>query len=398
MATPVILAALLTSASVSLAGGLWPFGNDDDRHQPDRIDSLPQRQLELKAEPTVDDGAMAREQYRRFLEMSTDTPALQNEAMRRLGDLNLAAGQEGEISGDLDASKAYFSNAVTIYSALLNNNPGYENTDQILYQLARAGESIGRAEEALATLDRLVADYPDSRYFAEAQFRRGEILFMQKQFHAAELAYAAVIDVGPASAFYEQALYKHGWALFKDGMYEESLLSFMTLLDRRLPDADITTDHLDVLSRPERELLDDTFRVMSIAFAYLDGHRSVISLLDQQGARGYANLLFENLGDLYIDQERFTDAAAAYTAFVKRQPTHRRAPGLQVKVIESHTLARFPELVLESKREYVRLFGMETEFWATRQRTDFLPVMATLKESLSDLAAWDHSLAQQKRR
>src|SRR6185437_14503612 len=105
--------------------------------------------------------------------------------------------------------------------------------DQVLYQLARAYETTGQPEQALATLDRIVQKYPQSPQLDEVQFRRGELLFSAKRYADAERAYAIVTRF-PNSAFYEQSLYKHGWSLFKQSMTEESLPSFGGVLDRKL--------------------------------------------------------------------------------------------------------------------------------------------------------------------
>lgn len=391
----MVKSTIVLLTAINLAGGLWPFGDDEEQRARDRIDDLKEREIEFKAQPDIaDSGALAREQYRLFLDMSADNPALQLEAMRRLGDLNLSAGEGHELDGNIDSSHAFFAEAVRLYEALLENNPGYEETDKILYQLARAAETIGEPDRALATLDGLVATYPDSNFFDEAQFRRGEILFINKRYAESEAAYAAVIGSGPQSTFFEQALYKHGWVLFKLGQHDDSLESFMSLLDRRMAGDKDSIARLASLSRPERELVDDTFRVLSITFSYLDGEESIDQLLASRGTVYYANLLYSHLGDLYIDKERFIDAAKTYAAFVQREPTHVRSPELQVKVIEAYTLAKFPSLVLDAKRDFVTLYGMDTQFWAAREREDHPEVVAYLKESLSDLASYDHAQAQ----
>ncbi len=389
---PASTIALLTS--VTLVGGLWPFG-DGDESRDDRIGNLQERDIELKAQPDVaDNGALAREQYRLFLDMSADNPALQLEAMRRLGDLNLSAGEDSELDGEIDSGHEFFAEAVRLYEALLANNPGYAETDRILYQLARAAETIGDPERALATLNQLVVTYPDSNYFEEAHFRRGEILFINKRYAEAEVAYGAVVKRGGDSTYFEQSLYKHGWVLFKLGEHNDSLVSFIALLDRRMAGDDDSVTRLNSMSRAERELVDDTFRVLSITFSYLDGYESIDALLAQRGNVPYASLLYVQLGDLFIDKERFSDAAQTYAAFVARDSTHDQAPALQVKVIEAYTLAKFPSLVLDAKRDFVTLYGMDTAFWAARTRGDHPQVVATLKESLSDLASFDHAQAQ----
>ncbi len=391
----MLLSTVVTLAAVGLASGLWPFGGDKEAESQGRIDDLKERDIELKVELDVaDKGVLAREQYRLFLDMSFDDPALQLEATRRLGDLNLSAGEEYELDGDVESSHAFFTQATYLYEALLADNPGYAETDKILYQLARAYETVGASERALETLNRLVATYPGSDYFAEAQFRRGEILFIARRYAESEAAYAAVIRVGPESAYFEQSLYKHGWVLFKRARHDESLASFMDLLDRRLSGTDDAVARLDSLSRPDRELVDDTFRVLSVTFSYLDGHLSIDELLAQRGDTYYGNLLYASLGDLYIDQERYIDAAKTYAAFVGREPAHDRSPAMQVKVVEAYTLAKFPSLVLDAKRDFIALYGMESAFWVTRERAEYLHVVTYLKESLSDLASFDHARAQ----
>ena len=287
-----------TFYGLTLMGGLWPFGGDDDPAKArDSIGQLETREVELKAEPSVTRGAAsAREEYRRFLEISQDVPGLRMEAMRRLGDLSLVAGQDEEVEVGADAAATYYKEAVQLYTALLEANPDYAGRDKILYQLSRAYETTGDPDAALVTLDRLVADHPDSRYFDEGQFRRGEILFMSKDYAAAERAYAGVIGVGANSPYYEQSLYKHGWALFKRGRHDESLESFMALLDSRLSGAEDATTAVETMSRPERELLDDTFRVLAISFSYLDGARSLDELLARRPSSAYDYLLYSGSG------------------------------------------------------------------------------------------------------
>ena len=105
--------------------------------------------------------------------------------------------------------------AIQLYTTLLKAYPDYARNDQVLYQLARAYETTGQPDQALATLDRIVQQYPQTPHIDEVQFRRGELLFSAKRYPEAERAYAAVIGRGGASAFYQQSLYKHGWSLFK---------------------------------------------------------------------------------------------------------------------------------------------------------------------------------------
>src|SRR5690606_39032130 len=152
------------------------------------------------------------EQYRRFLELEAAQPSLRAEAMRRLGDLQVEADESARIEGESVAPGLDLREAIELYQGLLDGFPRYERRDNVMYQLARAYEAAGEPQSALAVLDRLVEQHPDSPWYTEAQFRRGEILFSTERYRDAEHAYAAVIAAGVDGGFYEQGLYKHGWS------------------------------------------------------------------------------------------------------------------------------------------------------------------------------------------
>ena len=181
------------------------------------------------------------------------------------------------------------------YTTLLKAYPNYARNDQVLYQLARAYETTGQSPQALATLDEIVARYPQGRDLPEVQFRRGELLFSARRYPEAQLAYEAVLAHGrQGSNFYVQSLYKHGWSQFKQGMNAESLNSFADLLDLTLSDPkdSARSRPLESLGRADRELVDDTLRVMAITFSYLDGAKSLDAFVASRQHAVYAWLLY----------------------------------------------------------------------------------------------------------
>ena len=204
---------------------------------PPTLKDLKRAAPEIRAGETVaPDPDRAKELYRRFLELEGGDPGLRTEAMRRLGDLQIEAGDSarGETAG---LGEAETREAIEIYTRLLEQQPDYARADVVLYQLSRGWESLGEADKALAYLDTLVAKYPASPRLDEAQFRRGEILFSAKRYPEAQKAYEAASAFGAKSEFYEQSLYKLGWSLFKQSENEESFDPFVRVLDLKLVDA-----------------------------------------------------------------------------------------------------------------------------------------------------------------
>jgi len=364
----------------------------------DTIKSLEEKTVEVRPGKIIlDSSELARQSYRDFLDLVSDDPELRAEAMRRLGDLELEASEAQQLAENIESIDTRgFDNAVGLYLTLLEAYPDYRRNDTVLYQLARAYEIGGRTDEALAVLNDLMARYPDTELVDEVQFRRGEMLFLRKDYNNAELAYQDVVKFGEASRFYEQSLYKLGWSQFKLGWYEDSLSPFFELLDRSIGDVEIGEGdaRLASLSRAERELIEDAFRVLSIGFSYMQGAESIDSYLAQREAPVYSFVIYSNLGDLYLEQERFQDAAETYEAFVDRDPYHPKAPVLQVQVIEAYRKGGFPSLVLEGKQDFVERYGMDGPFWVRNPREQNEAVAVHLKSNLTDLAQYYHAEAQ----
>src|SRR5678815_5303857 len=185
--------------------------------------------------PTDLQPQQAIEQYRRFLELQSKNEKMRTEAMRRLGDLQVEVDEAARAAGvDSGVEGLELKEAIQLYEGLLKTHPDYPRNDAVMYQLSRAHEAQAKPEKALAVLDQLVKKYPQSQWYTEAQFRRGEILFSMGRYRDAEVAYNAVVKAGPESGFYDQGLYKHGWSLFKQSRGEESVASFLKVLDLSL--------------------------------------------------------------------------------------------------------------------------------------------------------------------
>ncbi|HEX3951637.1 MAG TPA: tetratricopeptide repeat protein [Steroidobacteraceae bacterium] len=387
-----ILAAVLLAAASATAAP----------KKPKTIKDLENQQVDVSPDPPKNvDSAKTMETYKRFLDLNAGDAALRAEALRRLGDLNLESSESERIERELATNEGLrATEAIHLYTALLKTYPKYERNDSVLYQLARAYELNAQPDRALASLDQLVAQYPNSRYMDETQFRRGELLFSDKAYPRAQTAYEAVIKSGPTSTFYTQSLYKDGWSLFKQGENERSLDSFGSVLDSVLTPARNANAmiELDTLSRPNRELVEDTFRVMSITFSYLDGPKTIQDFVKRRTLRGglrpYYYLLYARLGDLYMEKERYTDAADSYRAFVSQDRNNEKAPLLEMQAIEAYQKGGFPQLVLQGKKEFVENYSFGTAFWQGRDPNSEPKVVAVLKTNLKDVAQYYHAQAQ----
>jgi tetratricopeptide (TPR) repeat protein len=405
---------------------------------------------EVKVEQGLD---QAMQQYRRFLEEAPET-AMTPEAMRRLADLQLekqfgirpgntkplelAAPKPAQVlagsradspnpaaasarlhesdqdferrttaeAGILADSNAGASSAdavraaadaegpleaIALYNRLLNEYPGYKNSDQVLYQMARAYDELGRTDEAIETMERLIHTNPNSSHLDEVQFRRGEYFFTRRRYREAESAYSGIVKLRHASEFYELGLYKLGWTFYKQEFYEEALQKYIGLLDYKIS---IGYDFGQKHDEDDDRRVADTFRVISLSFSNLGGPETVPEYFSKFGNRSYEDRIYSSLGEHYLGKLRYDDAAKTYKGFVALYPFHRAAPRFSMRVVDTFTQGGFPKLVLESKREFASKYGLKAEYWRHFKPEESPEVLAYLKTNLKDLATHYHAQYQ----
>lgn len=290
-----------------------------------------------------------------------------------------------------DLEKAGPLEAIALYKKLLQEYPHYERNDQVLYQMSRAYEELGRIEEAMTVMNRMVAEYPGSRYLGEVQFRRAEYFFTRRNYFDAEEAYKSIVDIGVGSSFYQLALYKLGWAFYKQELYERALHEFIALLDHK---ESVGYDFEQTDDETERKRMDDTFRVISLSFSYLGGAESVVDYFSRYGKRDYEDRVYSNLGEYYFNKRRYADAVETYNAFVQRNPYHRMAPNFHMRVIEINMAGGFPTLVIDAKKSFATNYGLRAEYWQHFEPDGRPEVLGFLKTNLTDLANHYHALYQ----
>ncbi len=281
--------------------------------------------------------------------------------------------------------------AIKTYWKILETYPNYERNDQVIYQLSRAYDEIGDPDQAMEVMNRLVVEYPYSKYVDEVYFRRGEYYFVRKRYRDAEGAYGAIIAMGSTSSYYELALYKLGWALYKQEFYEEALHNYIAMLDHRLSigyDFDAETEEND------EHRVADTFRVVSLSFSNLGGPEVLGEYFSEYGHRSYADRIYGNLAEFYFGKLRYEDAASVYRSYIDLNAYHKVSPHFGMRIVEIYAEAGFPQLVVEAKKEFARDYALGSEYWNYFDVNASPEVVGFLKTNLTDLAGHYHALYQ----
>lgn len=378
-------AKYMAPAILILLSGCQVTGGSDNR----TIESLDSRKpvLDVKADnkDVATGHKTAIRQYRKFLSTQPDYP-LKAEAMRRLIDLE-AEGKP--VAGRATARASSPAESARLYGRLLKAYPQYPGNDLVLYQLARVYGDAGKQRKALDSLTTLVNQYPQTVYYEEAQFRRGELYFLFQQYDEAEQAYRAVVDRSSINFFYEKAKYMYGWTLYKRQKYTRAIPVMREILD-----VNVTADG----SHPgKEEMVEDCLRVSGLAFLHTGGHKAIARYYNKTGKPVYEWRVYKSLGDIYLQQNRTAEAAAAFRGFTRSNPFHERAPDFQIYVIDAYEKGKAVTQAVSAKADFVKQYGVGSVYWQ-RLLPEKRPALGKqIKVQLAELANFYHSRAQKSR-
>lgn len=345
------------------------------------------------------------EQYQTYLQ-KTEFKTHYGEALRRVADLELEISEEERhgvvgMGGGADAAaiKAIKLSSIEHYNTYLLTYPGHERNDLILYQLAKAYSLVGEMDKTMKAMNTIVKDYPNSIYTDEVQFRRGEILFVNRDFEQSEKAYADVVANYQKSPLYEKSLYKLGWSQFKQMHYKHALRTYLLLLDLKESEKKINQyGILASLGNSEKDFIIDSLRVTSLSLSYLDGYKSIGSAFKGRESKLYLPLIYEQLGRLYAKKERYNDAADTFMAFTKKYPNSVMSPAFHSLALQAYIDGKINHKVLESKILYVKNYDVNTVFWNKQTPEDKNKIKPELIRHIQELSLHFHALARKSKK
>jgi outer membrane protein assembly factor BamD (BamD/ComL family) len=303
---------------------------------------------------------------------------------KRLADLKMSVGEDRDIAG---AAEPY-DDAVALYESLLREGGG-DGQDQILYQLARAHDVVGNTDQAVSYLNRLIDDHPGSELLVEARFRRAEIAFSREHYSAASGDYGYVVSLGNTTPYWLNSCYMSGWSNFKLNNLQAGLTSFFTVVDALLADSEAAQ-----LPTTDKELLNDSLRVVTLALSYLDGPETLARQMAALSRPHWQYSVYDALASAYLADERYLDSVNTWQRFVEENSLDARAPNAHTGMIDTLVSADFPSEIRPKKAEFVRRYGITSEFWTVHDAATRDSYSNTLREYLIELAQVAHGEAQ----
>lgn len=371
----VILGGLVTSAC-----GL--FGPPK---QP-TLGELP-KQLILQPQPVqAVSSAAVRKDYQRLAQQIAD-PSLRLRAEKRLADL-LMEQEQGEDEDAQNTRQTDLREAITRYQTVLRTNPAASGNDAVLYQLARAYEEAGHPQHSIEALGELAQLYPVSAYRSEALFRRGDMAFALKNYPVARSALLAVLETKDRT-YHQRALYKLGWTYYREYRYEEARNVIIRLLDDLHLGAEMQS-----LAEGDGPLVDDVVRIFGL-MAGKEDPAALASFLAPVAGRPYLPLIYQLLGEQYLAQRLFFDAAGQFRAFADAHPLDAQAPTMLLRSIAAFEQGHYLAQTWAARQDFLERYGPDAPFWRSQPAALAARHSPDLQHNLVLTSQYYHARAQQ---
>lgn len=341
-----------------------------------------------------------REAYAEYLKFSSKGDLSRLDALHRLAQLEFElseklAKNKTENNSDTNAiedeiQSSTLNRTVELLLTSMRDYPNAKDNDKAMYQLAMAYEQQGNHEKSTAMLTQLSNKYPKSKYYVESQFRLAENAFSTKKYNKAEDIYTEVIVAKKDNVFYEKALYKRGWARFKQEYYSEAIEDFFEVVN--------FNDFSDYnkLSTTAKDQYNEYIRAIALCFSYMGGAEPLREYFAKNQDSKFAYQTYAQVSDIYLKQQRYTDAVETLNQFNKNFPKSVNVPESHLRIVEVWKQSGFLAKAYQAIDVLYETYQPKSPHWSEKNinLAIYNNVKTTLKDYVLLIAADAHKTYQ----
>jgi tetratricopeptide (TPR) repeat protein len=295
-------------------------------------------------------------------------------------DTNKNAQQKAKLKADSvqaqGKAKDYLLKAVKTYKGLTDNDAfrNYPKMDMALFYYGYTLQGGKYMKEARTVYDKLLKNYPNSKYVPEAHLAFADYFFEIGQLDDAEARYKMVLKFPRSSAYY-YAMYKMGWIDLNKQRFQDALETFFQVAQATRNDK-----KNEVLNRASKK---DFVR----AYAEIGKADKAYSAFQRVDSK-YAFDMLEILADLYLAQGKSDKAIYVYQELMKQAPTHKNVCLWQYNVAHAEL-----SMVGAQNADKVREIENLVRLWGALKGKKTLPVSES-QECHDNAAAMSGELAR----
>src|SRR5262245_42686800 len=214
---------LSADAVLSIEGLVSNIRNEQEAILAKLIDSTPDSEVEEKSDYYFRLGELYAKQQHLFCLKSAEAAINVDKAKTR-GDKSKA---QSAAKAAEDKAKMYLLKAVKTYKGLTDNGAfrNYPKMDMALFYYGYTLQGGKYMKEARNTYDKLLKNYPSSKYVPQAHLAFADYFFEIGQLDDAEARYRMVLKF-PRVPAYWYAMYKLGWIDLNKQRFQDALETF----------------------------------------------------------------------------------------------------------------------------------------------------------------------------
>lgn len=341
--------------------------------------------------------------YLEYLKHANSNNKARMTAISRLADIEfdlsdkLLDSKEKAGNGAIWDDKRYYSRidkTIELLTTSLHDYPKEKNNDRLLYQLSKAYEQKGDIENSIHRLNQLIKKFPKSPYYIEAQFRIAEAAFTRRDYITAEDAYTEVISSKKNALYYEKATFKRGWARFKQSYYIEAVDDLVSAISYH----DFAPYRS--LDKSEKSQFDEYYRTIGLAFAYSGGVTPLRNYMKENPALKFKYQIYHSVSNIYLKQERFSDAASVLEKFIQYEKKSRNIPYAYLSILDIWSKGGFTEKLNMSANHFYTAYSPDSPYWNSRKidKEARKSIPLSLKKYILEMSSYYHKAYQRNKK
>ncbi len=222
-----------------------------------------------------------------------------------------------------------------LFARVIKDYPWFSEYDLALYVDGFLAYEQGKQDEALERFNRILDDFPRSRFVVDAHMARAESLFNGKYDYAAALVEYEEVLKFKNNELYGLALFKSAWCLWRLGRSEAAAKRFVGVfevakgvsLDGRTKANAVKRKELDEL---ENEAL--TYLVEVFTEDEKNTAQDVYGFLTKIGGDRFAGKVVRALAIQFYDQAHYDRGIEAYELLLKLEPASPEASAWALRI------------------------------------------------------------------
>ena len=224
-----------------------------------------------------------------------------------------------------------------LFARVLKDYPWFSQYDLALYVDGFLAYEQGKQDEAIDRFNRILKDFPRSRFVADAHMARAESLFNGRYDYAGALVEYEEVLKYKNSDLYGLALFKSAWCMWRLGRSEEAAKRFVSVFE--VSDAPAGGARTNAAQRKQLdELQAEALKYLVEVFTEDEKNtaQDVYGFLTKIGGDRFAGKVVRALAVQFYDQAHYDRGIEAYELLLKLEPASSEAGGWVLQIAQGY--------------------------------------------------------------